>query len=112
MGTVPISARLLQELLGCFGLWQGEGERRATIDLGCGPNLTAMAVDDAMNDRKSYACPGVVADSMQSLKHAEHRVRVAAVEANAVVAHFKNGTVTLLVSANSDGRRPEPCCCT
>ena len=65
---------------------QREVKRRAFVRLAFGPDAPAMAGDDAVDDRQADAGAFEIVGAMQALEHAEEFLRVALVEADAVVA--------------------------
>src|SRR4051812_32138266 len=66
---------------------QGEVERGAGAGLTFGPHAAAVAGDDAVHERESYAGAGKIGLVVQPLEHAEELRRVTRIEACAVVAH-------------------------
>ena len=52
-----------------------------------GPDLSSMAMDDALNGSQSYSIAFKLLSKMQTLKHAEQLVCILHVKAGAVVSH-------------------------
>src|SRR5919197_5945828 len=65
---------------GCSGIAcgsvQGETECRACIRLCLGPNRTAMAMDDALDNREAHAGAFILVRSMEPLEDAEELVGI------------------------------------
>jgi len=66
---------------------KSEKERGPAVQLGLGPNSTAMALDDPLHDGESDAGSLILFGRMQSLKHAKQFVGIPHVKADTVVFH-------------------------
>src|SRR5919201_3572561 len=91
-------------------VWSGMGRlscqrkknRGAAVGLCLGPDPPAVAVDDALHDRKAHSSAGIVLGPVQPLEHPKEFVGVAHVEAGAVVAHQVDRPPALLTPPHGD----------
>src|SRR5262249_222264 len=67
------------------GPWQGDVQGGTMVDLAFRPDAPAVAMDDAVDRGEADARALELIISMQTLEHAEQLVRVAGIEAGAVV---------------------------
>src|SRR5512144_225750 len=72
---------------------QDHVKRGATIDLAFRPHTPAVSMDDALHGRETDAGTLELLLSVQPLEYAEQLVRIAAVEAGAVVFHVDDHLV-------------------
>src|SRR5881628_3013076 len=72
------------------GSGQRKREFRSLSDFRLGPDASAVARDDALDDRQADAGAGKLVLPVQALKDAKQLVVVAHVEARTVVAHAVN----------------------
>jgi len=68
-------------------LAEGEVEGCALPDLGFGPYLAAMFVNDLLDGCQADACAFEFLLPVEPLKHSEELIGVAHIEADSVVAH-------------------------
>src|SRR5229473_8640756 len=79
---------------------QSKKEFRSLADFRLGPDASAVARDDALDDREADAGAGKLVLSMQALKDAKQLVVVAHVEARTVVAHAVNQVRAALLAGD------------
>src|SRR3990170_1342988 len=87
---------------------EGEVEGRALIDFRLGPHAAAVAVDDPLDNGQADARPFVLLGPVQALEDRKELVRVAHVEADAVVPDEPGGLAPLRPAADLDLRRLAP----
>src|SRR5437588_3531784 len=87
------------------GVGQCKGELRSPAEFRLGPDASAVARDDALDDREADAGAGKLVLPMQALKDAKQLVVVAHVEARAVVAHAVNQVCAAALAGDLYPRR-------
>src|SRR5215813_2725967 len=73
-----------------------EVERRAVIDAALCPDLTTVAMQDALNARQANPGAGELGDGVQPLERNEQLVGERHVEPGAVVAHEERPAIDVL----------------
>src|SRR5882762_3572206 len=86
---------------------QSKKEFRSLIDFRLGPDASAVARDDALDDREADAGAGKLALPMQALKDAKQLVAVAPVEGRAVAAHAVNQLCAASLAGDASIKRTD-----
>jgi hypothetical protein len=85
-----------------LGIWDGEVEGSSLIEIAVGPDLAAMASNDAIGGSEAYAGPGEFALRVQALERAEQAVGVTRVKPSTVVANEERGFAVFVGVAEFD----------
>src|SRR5215208_280047 len=86
---------------------RGHGELEDAASAGAlfDPDPAAMALDDALADRKAHARPRVLVLAVEPLEHVEDPLSLVRIDADAVVAHRDDALAVDTLGADRDNRR-------
>jgi hypothetical protein len=84
-------------------LWQGKIKGCARVGFGLGPNVAAMAIDNALRGRKAHASAGEFTGRVQTLEYTEQPVRIRHIEPGSIVAH-EEGALSIMRLPHLDAR--------